>query len=210
MPGFAPHPLSPCSVVGRAALYVGFGLDVAYAARLCAQPVRPTAVPADRRRTTPPAGNESGIVTEEEARSLALALIPATDKPLTLSELENYLAGAADLLRGSIDQADFKAFIFPLMFFKRISDVYLEEYGLALADSGGDHEFAAFAENHRFAIPRSSACGRTSASGPRTSARRWSPPSGGSRRRTRTPCTASSATPRGPTRTSCPTRNCST
>jgi type I restriction enzyme M protein len=39
------------------------------------------------------------------------------------------------------------------MFFKRISDVYLEEYGHALAESGGDHEFAAFAENHRFAIP---------------------------------------------------------
>ncbi len=33
------------------------------------------------------------------------------------------------------------------MFFKRISDVYLEEYGLALAESGGDHEFAAFAES---------------------------------------------------------------
>ena len=39
------------------------------------------------------------------------------------------------------------------MFFKRISDVYLEEYGVALADSGGDHEFASFAENHRFQIP---------------------------------------------------------
>lgn len=72
---------------------------------------------------------------------------------LTLSELENHLAKAADLLRGSIDQADFKAYIFPLMFFKRISDVYLEEYEAALAESGGDHEFAAFAENHRFAIP---------------------------------------------------------
>ncbi|MGV0992889.1 MAG: N-6 DNA methylase [Mycobacterium sp.] len=67
--------------------------------------------------------------------------------------MEQYLAAAADLLRGSIDQADFKQYIFPLMFFKRISDVYLEEYGHALADSGGDHEFAAFAENHRFAIP---------------------------------------------------------
>jgi type I restriction-modification system DNA methylase subunit len=31
--------------------------------------------------------------------------------------------------------------------------VYLEEYGHALADSGGDHEFAAFRENHRFTIP---------------------------------------------------------
>lgn len=72
---------------------------------------------------------------------------------ITLSELEQYLAKAADILRGSIDQADFKAYIFPLMFFKRISDVYLEEFEQALEESGGDHEFAAFAENHRFAIP---------------------------------------------------------
>ena len=34
------------------------------------------------------------------------------------------MAKAADLLRGAIDQADFKAYMFPLMFFKRISDVY--------------------------------------------------------------------------------------
>lgn len=72
---------------------------------------------------------------------------------LSLAELEQYLARAADLLRGSIDQADFKAYIFPLMFFKRISDVYLEEFEAALDESGGDHEYAAFAENHRFAIP---------------------------------------------------------
>lgn len=71
----------------------------------------------------------------------------------TLPELEQYLAKAADLLRGSIDQADFKAYIFPLMFFKRINDVYLEEFAVALEESGGDHEFAAFAENHRFVIP---------------------------------------------------------
>lgn len=92
-------------------------------------------------------------MTEEEARSIALSMIPEVSEPLKLNELENYLGAAADLLRGSIDQADFKQYIFPLMFFKRISDVYLEEYGHALADSGGDHEFAAFAENHRFAIP---------------------------------------------------------
>ncbi|MFG1763122.1 N-6 DNA methylase [Micromonospora parva] len=76
--------------------------------------------------------------------------------PLTLPELEQYLARAADLLRGSIDQADFKAYIFPLMFFKRISDVYTEEYQRALAESDGDHEYASFAENHRFGIPTGS------------------------------------------------------
>lgn len=92
-------------------------------------------------------------MTENEARTLALDFSSATGRTLSLSDLENYLAAAADLLRGSIDQADFKAYIFPLMFFKRINDVYLEEYAHALEESGGDHEFAAFAENHRFAIP---------------------------------------------------------
>ena len=89
--------------------------------------------------------------------SLEQAAAPASadrrSGALTLPELEQYLARAADLLRGSIDQADFKAYIFPLMFFKRISDVYIEEFEQALDESAGDHEFAAFAENHRFAIP---------------------------------------------------------
>ena len=90
-------------------------------------------------------------MTDQEIRATALALKEA--KTVTLSDLQSYLGKAADLLRGSIDQADFKAFIFPLMFFKRISDVYLEEFAFALKDSGGDQEFASFAENHRFQIP---------------------------------------------------------
>ncbi len=91
-------------------------------------------------------------MTDRYARASAAArdTLPI---PLTLPELEQYLARAADLLRGSIDQADFKAYIFPLMFFKRISDVYTEEYQRALAESDGDHEYASFAENHRFGIP---------------------------------------------------------
>lgn len=76
-----------------------------------------------------------------------------TNKQLTLSELEQYLAAAADLLRGGIDQADFKAYIFPLMFFKRLNDVHQEEYALALAQSGGDEEFVLLPENYSFAIP---------------------------------------------------------
>ncbi len=90
-------------------------------------------------------------MTDQDIRATALALKEA--KTVTLSDLQSYLGKAADLLRGSIDQADFKAFIFPLMFFKRISDVYLEEFAFALKDSGGDQEFASFAENHRFQIP---------------------------------------------------------
>lgn len=73
--------------------------------------------------------------------------------PITQQQLESYLWGAATLLRGFIDAGDYKQFIFPLLFFKRICDVYDEEYQRALEESEGDVGFAAFAENHRFQIP---------------------------------------------------------
>ncbi|MGR5176876.1 type I restriction-modification system subunit M [Vibrio mediterranei] len=72
---------------------------------------------------------------------------------MTQQELEKYLWGAATTLRGTIDAGDYKQYIFPLMFFKRISDVYDEEFESALAESGGDLEYAAFAENHHFQVP---------------------------------------------------------
>ncbi|HYE35424.1 class I SAM-dependent DNA methyltransferase [Methylocaldum sp.] len=74
-------------------------------------------------------------------------------KRISQQELESYLWGAAVLLRGLIDAGDYKQFIFPLLFFKRVSDVWDEEYQAALADSDGDLSYAQFAENHRFQIP---------------------------------------------------------
>lgn len=67
-------------------------------------------------------------------------------------ELENYLWGAAVILRGLIDAGDYKQYIFPLVFLKRISDVYDEERAAAL-DTYGDEDLADLPENHRFAIP---------------------------------------------------------
>src|ERR1700687_2113002 len=72
---------------------------------------------------------------------------------LDLSTLENHLWEAANILRGPVDAADFKTYIFPLLFFKRISDAYDEEVKAALAESGGDQEYASFPEHHRFQIP---------------------------------------------------------
>jgi type I restriction enzyme M protein len=72
---------------------------------------------------------------------------------ISQQEFEQYLWGAAVLLRGVIDPGEYKSAIFPLMFFKRISDVYDEEYRIALEESDGDKEYAEFAENHRFQIP---------------------------------------------------------
>lgn len=72
---------------------------------------------------------------------------------ITQQQLESYLWGAAVLLRGTIDAGDYKQFIFPLLFFKRLCDVYDEEKVTALRESGGDQDFALFPENHRFQVP---------------------------------------------------------
>jgi len=73
---------------------------------------------------------------------------------MTQQQLEKYLWGAATQLRGTIDAGDYKQYIFPLLFFKRICDVYDEEYETALKESDGDLEYASFAENHHFEIPK--------------------------------------------------------
>jgi type I restriction system adenine methylase HsdM len=72
---------------------------------------------------------------------------------ITQRELETYLWGAAVILRGLIDAGDYKQYIFPLIFLKRISDVYDEEREAAI-EIYGDEERAELPENHRFAIPR--------------------------------------------------------
>ena len=72
---------------------------------------------------------------------------------MTQKQLEDYLWGAAQILRGMIDAADFKQYIFPLLFFKRVSDIWDEEYQEALKLSDGDIDYAGFRENHRFQIP---------------------------------------------------------
>ncbi len=68
-------------------------------------------------------------------------------------ELEKYLWDAATTLRGKIDAGDYKQYIFPLLFFKRICDVYDEEYENALINSNGDEDYARFKENHNFQVP---------------------------------------------------------
>lgn len=63
---------------------------------------------------------------------------------MTQKQLEDYLWGAANILRGMIDAADFKQCISPLLFFKRVSDIWDEEYQEALDLSDGDMDYARF------------------------------------------------------------------
>lgn len=61
------------------------------------------------------------------------------DQPIGLDELKSFLWGAATRLRGQIDAAGYKEYIFPLLFFKRISDVYDEQYDGFLHDGGAEY-----------------------------------------------------------------------
>ena len=68
------------------------------------------------------------------------------------SQLESNLWESAYILRGPVDAADFKIYIFPLLFFKRICDVWDEEFA-EIVEETGDSELALFPESHRFQIP---------------------------------------------------------
>tara|TARA_R110002096_G_scaffold259030_1_gene452640 strand:- start:124441 stop:126018 length:1578 start_codon:yes stop_codon:yes gene_type:complete len=84
-----------------------------------------------------------------------LAIEPGgSGEQMTLQQLERHLWGAADILRGSIDSGDFKHYIFGLLFFKRLSDVWMEEYEANLEEFDGDEEEAADPDEHRFNIPK--------------------------------------------------------
>lgn len=55
---------------------------------------------------------------------------------LTLQQLKSYLWESANILRGSIDSSDYKNYIFGLLFFKRLSDTFDEEYAKMVAQVG--------------------------------------------------------------------------
>lgn len=72
---------------------------------------------------------------------------------IKLEELESYLWNSAVLLRTNIDAGAYKQYIFPLLFFKRICDVYDEECEQILLENDGDAESLEWEENHTFIVP---------------------------------------------------------
>lgn len=98
-------------------------------------------------------GVDRGGLIEDASKIADEDVIADTPEEMAKQELFNHLFGACNILRGPINQDEYKSYVTPLLFFKRISDVHDEEYELALEKSNGDEEFASFDDNYSFIIP---------------------------------------------------------
>ena len=113
----------------------GRGLDAEHLALRAAARRRGHPAAARGRRRVQAGGRRGAGGRGSAARSAdrgRLAVMSKAAEHLSQQELESYLWGAANLLRGLIDAGDYKQYIFPLLFFKRLSDVWDEEYAAAL------------------------------------------------------------------------------
>lgn len=97
------------------------------------------------------ASKQNQIENEKKLRESQVQ-VASTQSKLTLQQLESHLWGAADILRGKIDSSDYKHYIFGLLFYKRLCEVWEEEYEERLKEYG-NAELAADPDEHRFPIP---------------------------------------------------------
>lgn len=78
---------------------------------------------------------------------------PPAPGSFTLADLESRLWAAANSLRGPVDPADFKSYVFPLLFLKWVSDTWDLDHAAAVADFGEEVSPVEEADYHRFAVP---------------------------------------------------------
>ncbi|MCR4638246.1 MAG: N-6 DNA methylase [Ruminococcus sp.] len=113
------------------------------------------AVPVERKldRLVNGSNRETLIENAAQAADDDVENAESLSEETTSKQLFNHLFEACNILRGPINQDEYKSYVTPILFFKRISDVYDEEYEEALAFSGGDVEYAEADEMHSFVIP---------------------------------------------------------
>ena len=113
----------------------------------------PVAKKARGRKKAQAGSREQMMITAFEAADDEESDSFISGEETTSQRLFSHLFEACNILRGPINQDEYKSYVTPILFFKRLSDVYDEETARALEESGGDEEFASFPENHRFVIP---------------------------------------------------------
>ena len=112
-------------------------------------------VPIERKSEKIIAGKDRESLIEGASKAADKDVEEAENTPdkITAQQLFNHLFEACNILRGPINQDEYKSYVTPILFFKRISDVYDEEFEEALDFSGGDVEYAEAEEMHSFVIP---------------------------------------------------------
>ena len=112
-------------------------------------------VPVERMAERKVEGESREAIIEDAAQAADddAEAAETTPEQTTSRQLFNHLFEACNILRGPINQDEFKSYVTPILFFKRISDVYDEEYEEALEFSGGDVEYAEADDMHSFVIP---------------------------------------------------------
>ena len=114
---------------------------------------QPTALPPRTERSRPHGLVDlrpSGSVDQRVAQTL-IRQVPIVG--LSQTELESRLWAAANALRGPVDPSDFKAYIFPLLFYKRVCDAWDEEHEKAASDYDDLLDDEIEADYHRFVVP---------------------------------------------------------
>ena len=78
--------------------------------------------------------------TAADATQTTIPFSSPDQEQLNISTLEKWLLGAANTIRGADDAPKFKDFILPLIFYKRLSDVFDDEVAKLVKEYGGDEE----------------------------------------------------------------------
>lgn len=83
------------------------------------------------------------MIAAQDSSDVSLQSTLTAEESISSQQLFNHLFEACNKIYGKVAKESYKSYIIPLLFFKRISDMYDEEYQTALDDSGGDKEYAA-------------------------------------------------------------------
>lgn len=112
-------------------------------------------VPISRKITHKVKGDNREAIIEDAVKAADDDITESENvaEETTSQQLFNHLFEACNILRGPINQDEFKSYVTPILFFKRISDVYDEEFEEAMEFSGGDIEYAEAEDMHSFVIP---------------------------------------------------------
>ena len=106
------------------------------------------------KKTDGTSSREDAITRAIDVADTAEHSIDVLDEETTANQLYSHLFEACNILRGPIDQDDYKSYVIPILFFKRLSDVYDEETSENEQKYGDDIEFYPEDELHAFVIPQ--------------------------------------------------------